>query len=397
MRRLAAIIVAAGILVCLGIFLMRNRGEPRKGLTRIEELGKHLFMDAELSEPPGQSCATCHDVEAGFTGPDSVINTVHAVYPGAVHDRFSSRKPPAASYGGDSPVLHYDSEDEVWIGGMFWDGRATGQKLGDPLAEQAQGPFLNPVEQNLPGRLEVCLVVSRSSYAELFTKVWGPGTLDCSPKGVEAVFEKIARSIAAYERSSEVNPFTSKYDRYLAGATVLSSQELHGLQLYEGKGKCAECHPNRPRAEGKPPLFTDFTYDNLGFPKNPRNPFYKMPVQWNPQGADYVDMGLGGYMRTAGHEENVYQKELGKHKVPTLRNVDRRPDAKFVKSYGHNGYFKTIEEVVHFYNTRDTVSWPAPEVSVNVNKDELGNLGLTPDEEAAIVSFLRTLSDGYVP
>jgi hypothetical protein len=87
----------------------------------------------------------------------------------------------------------------------------------------------------------------------------------------------------------------------------------------------------------------------------------------------------------------------GKHKVPSLRNVDKRPSKNFTKAYGHNGYFKSLEEIVHFYNTRDVADWPAPEVSTNVNDEELGNLGLTLQEEAAIVAFMKTLSDGYDP
>lgn len=90
---------------------------------------------------------------------------------------------------------------------------------------------------------------------------------------------------------------------------------------------------------------------------------------------------------------------LGKHKVPTLRNVDKRPGNGFPKAYMHNGVFKSLKEVVHFYNTRDVASanWPPPEVAVNVNTSELGNLGLTDAEENAIVAFMQTLSDGYVP
>ena len=97
-------------------------------------------------------------------------------------------------------------------------------------------------------------------------------------------------------------------------------------------------------------------------------------------------------------------------KVPTLRNVDKRPYPGFVKAFGHNGYFKSLEEIVHFYNTRDVLPtcahgspgekvtcWPAPEYPWNVNTAELGNLGLSPAEEAAIVEFLKTLSDGYTP
>ena len=89
--------------------------------------------------------------------------------------------------------------------------------------------------------------------------------------------------------------------------------------------------------------------------------------------------------------------EMGKVKVPTLRNVDQRPYPEFVKAYGHNGFFKSLEEITHFYNTRDVEEWPDPEVAENVNSDELGNLGLTPEEEAAIVAFMKTLSDGYEP
>jgi cytochrome c peroxidase len=397
MRVLGAVIVAVGIVVCLGVVLTPGHVSAVNGLTPMEELGKQLLFDTNLSTPPGQSCAACHAPEVGFTGPDSAINMFQAVYPGAVHVRFGDRKPPTAAYGGESPVLYYDAAEEVWIGGMFWDGRATGWTLGDPLAEQAQGPFLNTVEQNMPGPRQVCLVVSRSSYAGLFEEVWGAGSLNCRPANVATVYEQIARTIAAYERSHEVNPFTSKYDYYLAGNPVLSAQELAGLALYEGKGQCAACHPSQPREGGAPPLFTDFTYDNLGVPKNPHNPFYTMPPHWNPQGLDYVDYGLGGFLKRAGYAEAVYQAELGKHKVPTLRNADRRPYSGFVKAYGHNGYFKSLEEIVHFYNTRDKESWPEPEVPVNVNTDELGDLGLTPTEEAAIVAFLKTLSDGYVP
>ena len=102
---------------------------------------------------------------------------------------------------------------------------------------------------------------------------------------------------------------------------------------------------------------------------------------------------------------------MGRQKVPTLRNVDRRPTEASVKAYMHNGYFKTLDGIVHFYNTRDAKPvcnesltegeaiardcWPPPEVAANVNRDEPGNLGLSPTEEHAIVVFLRTLSDGY--
>jgi cytochrome c peroxidase len=382
--------------VCVATLAMVAGASAEDPLTPMAELGKLIFFDANLSTPPGMSCATCHAPDTGFTGPDSDINAAGAAYPGVVHTRFGNRKPPTAAYGGQSPVLYYDEADEVWVGGMFWDGRASGWTLGDPLAEQAQGPFLNPLEQNMPGAKQVCLAMRRSGYVGLFEDVWGPGSLDCV-KDVYGTYDRIALAISAYEKSEEVNPFTSKYDYYLASQAELTEQEALGLALFEGDAMCSACHISEPGLNGEPPLFTDFTYDNLGVPRNPMNPFYSMPRKWNPDGYAWVDLGLGGFLKEAGYPEEVYMAEMGKVKVPTLRNVDMRPYPEFVKSYGHNGFFKSLEEIVNFYNTRDVDPWPAPEYPENVNTDELGDLGLSDAEEAAIVAFMKTLSDGYVP
>jgi cytochrome c peroxidase len=145
-------------------------------------------------------------------------------------------------------------------------------------------------------------------------------------------------------------------------------------------------------------------------PKNPANPFYNLPRKWNPVGTQWVDLGLGGFLKRQGYAPEVYEPEMGKVKVPTLRNVDLRPAEGFVKAYAHNGYFKSLKAIVHFYNTRDTLPtcadsaqtpgldcWRAPEFAPTVNHDELGNLGLTDEDEDAIVAFMKTLSDGYVP
>lgn len=353
-------------------------------LSPVEELGKALFFDEGLSMSENQSCATCHAPEAGWVGPDSAVNAHGAVYEGSIPGAFGDRKPPSAAYGGASPLLFVDRKG-VWTGGMFWDGRATGWVLGDPLAEQAQGPFLNPKEQALPSAAALVEKVKASSYAGLFETVWGPGSLD----DVAGAYEKIGRSIAAYERSAEVSSYSSKYDAYLAKRATLTKQEKKGMNLFFGKAKCGRCHNG--------PDFTDFTYDNLGVPKNPENPvYYENPA--------FVDAGLGGFLQAAGYPEDVYAAEWGKHKVPTLRNVDLRPSPSFVKAYGHNGYFKSLEEIVHFYNTRDVPGegwmgepWPEPEYAPTVNTAELGNLKLKADEEAAIVAFLKTLSDGWTP
>jgi cytochrome c peroxidase len=395
-RSVLSVVLLAAMVVCV-LGAMRPAsvaGADAATLTPVEELGKTLFFDANLSTPPGQSCAACHAPPTGFTGPDSSINATAAVYPGAVHTRAGNRKPPTAAYGGDSPPLYYDEAEEVWVGGMFWDGRATGWTLGDPLAEQALGPFLNPLEQDNPMARLVLLRVARSGVVPMFEAVWGPGSFDFK-HDVGATYERIGRSIAAYERSAEVNPFSSKYDAYLQGEATLTAQEQLGLDLFEGEAMCSACHVSEPGPSDEPPLFTDFTYDNLGVPRNPDNPFYSMPPYWNPAGYDWVDLGLGGFLMAAGYPAEVYESELGKVKVPTLRNVDMRPAPDFVKAYAHNGYFKSLKEIVHFYNTRDVETWPPPEVAATVNTDELGDLGLTDAQEDAIVAFLRTLTDGY--
>jgi cytochrome c peroxidase len=353
------------------------------GLTPQEQLGKLLFFDKSLSTPPGQSCAVCHGPGVGYTGPVEWINITGSVYQGAVPGRFGNRKPPTAAYAGDSPVLHYDADEGTWVGGMFWDGRATGDTLGDPLAEQALGPFLNPLEQNNASPQAVIDKVLASSYRGLFLRL-------CPECDAAGRYECIGRAIAAYERSREVSPFTSKYDYWLKGKARLTSQEQRGLALFNGKGKCAACHV--------PPLFTDNTYDNLGVPRNPLNPFYR-ELKWNPAGKAWVDPGLGGYLQEAGFAADVYQPEWGKFKVPTLRNLDKRPYKCFVKAYGHNGFFKSLREIVHFYNTRDLpgAGWPPPEVADNVNITELGDLGLSCGEENDLTAFLKTLSDGFTP
>ncbi len=381
-------------------------------LSPIEELGKKLFFDANLSSPPGQACAFCHGPMVGFTGPLEESNQPGAVYEGAFKGRFGNRKPPAAAYAGDSPVLHVDEEGN-FVGGMFWDGRASGEQLGDPLTEQAMGPFLNPLEMNAADKKEVITKVKDSDYADLFEKLWGAGSLDVE-EDIDGSFEKIARSIAAYERSAEVNPFSSKFDEFWSNAQGreldvadinednwqdfqdlgLNGAELEGFILFATKGKCAECHV-LTSVKGKPPLFTDFTYDNVGVPKNPNLPFYTMAEEWNPDGEDWIDRGLGGFLEGTEKYDKYGEENYGKQKVPTLRNVDLRPRDDFVKSFMHNGAFLTLVDVVHFYNTRDLAEeeWPPPEIEANVNTEELGDLGLTPEEEEAIVLFMKTLSD----
>ena len=367
-------------------------------LTPEEQLGKEIFFD-KISEPGWMSCASCHAPNAGWTGPIAGINLHGAVYRGAVPQRFGNRKPPSAAYATLSPVFHYDESEGLFIGGNFWDGRATGEVLGNPAADQAGGPFLNPVEQNNPSKQVVCEKVADSKYAGLWEEVWGE-PIECTlDADVEANYDRIALSIATYEDSPEVNQFSSKYDYWLDNLAELSDEEAWGLELFEGKAMCSACHPSSPGLAGERPLFTDFSYDNLGVPKNPENPFYDMDEVYlddgspiNPDGDNWVDPGLGGFLLSRSEYASSSAENWGKHKVPTLRNVAK---GNLPKAYTHNGVFKSLEEIVHFYNTRDVADWPPPEVADNVNTEELGDLGLTAEEEAAIVAFMRTLSDGY--
>jgi cytochrome c peroxidase len=401
------------VLAAAAALLLASRPGPNAPvkLTPLEELGKRLFFDRALSSPEGQACAACHGPQVGFTGPSGPLNEKAGVYEGARKGRFGNRKPPAAAYAGSSPKLHRD--DGEFVGGLFWDGRATGDVLGDPLAEQALGPFLNPLEQNMPNAGAVVRAVKRSFYAGLFEQVFGPGSLD--PDGdPDGAYANIGRAIAAYERSAEVNPYSSKFDDFWRAARAqglevedideagagrfaglgLTEREVRGLALFNTRGLCARCHALRPD-NGRPPLFADSKYDNLGIPRNPANPFYGQDKAFNPAGAGWIDKGLGGFLETVAAYKGFAAANVGKHRTPTLRNVDKRPEPGFVKAFMHNGYFKSLKDVVHFYNTRDVAGagWPAPEVAANVNTAEMGRLGLTGDEEDAIVDFLKTLTD----
>src|SRR5450759_599980 len=362
------------------------------GFTDKQWLGKQLFFDTNLSAPAGQPCVTCHAAQVGWTGPDAVTNLGGAAYEGAVKGRFGNRKPPSSAYGGDSPILHLDATDG-WTGGMTWAGHAPGLTLGDPLAEQALQPFVNPLKQNNASAGVVVDKVKQSSYANLFMQVWGTHAFD----DTVTAYQMIGRSIADFERSAEVSPYNSRFDTYLGTGNGLTAQETLGLSLFNGKAKCASCHTSTADPASGKVLFTDFTYLNLGVPKNPMNPFY-LELAFNALGASWIDLGLGGYLKSAGYNASVYELELGKFKVPTLRNVDMRPSPGFVKAYGHNGYFKSLEEIVYFYNTRDVpgAGGPVAEYAANMNS-EVGNLGLTAAEEEAIVAFLKTLTDTKLP
>jgi cytochrome c peroxidase len=429
----------------------RLAAAPGNQTQRVELLGKAMLYDKQLSVNRNEACAFCHMPEAGFAGPVSELNRTTGAYPGSVRTRFGNRKPQSHAYAALSPVLHYNSGQGDLVGGNFWDMRATGRRLGNPAAEQAEGPPTNPAEMGLP---DVACVVYRASqrpYRALFESVWGPQAFAVAwPSDVErvcmrpgpppagapqpvhlssldrgrvaATFDQMAQSLAGYEASAEVTQFTSKYDAVRAGKAQFTAQEQTGYELFRGKAQCNACH--RDGGPGEDPLFTDFTASNIGTPANPRLPYYaedqrdSLGYVANPAGSSYVDRGVGNFL-IEGHmlsqPSAVDQRWIplatgnqSRVQVPTLRNVDKRPNPRFVKAYMHNGYFTSLKSVVHFYNTRDvlprcrphdagegTTCWPAPESTENMNTKRIGRLGLSEAEEDAIVSFMRTLTDGY--
>jgi cytochrome c peroxidase len=354
-------------------------------------------------------------------------------------------------YAPFAPVLHYNTSQGDFVGGNFWDMRASGYRLQSPSAEQAQGPPTNPVEMGLPDSACVAYRLSQAPYRKLFEVVWGEDLFTIHwPSNVEKVcatpapppandqypvhlntadraradhvYDGFGLAISAYEFSPEVSPFTSKYDAVQAGKEQFTSEEKSGYDLFRGKARCNECH--RDGGPGEEPLFTDFTASNLGIPRNAGLQYYyeSVPDQRgysaNPSGLSYDDTGVGFFLRKLKSLSGQLNPDSGwiqlapkfdgKFQVPTLRNVDMRPTPDFVKAYMHNGYFKSLKEVVHFYNTRDVLPtcaandpgekitcWPAPEDPTNLNKRQLGNLKLTNQEEDALVSFLKTLTDDY--
>ena len=360
-------------------------------------LGELIYKDKNLSAEKNQSCQTCHHPSAGYADPVNLDNPIEfPVSAGSVTDPavlYGGRNAPSSAYAGFSPIFHLDKARGGYVGGMFWDGRATGDRLGDPLAEQALGPFKNPLEMAMT-KDEVVNAVEVSSYSALFQRVF-PGT---NFDDIDGTYDNIGRAIAAFERSAAVTQFNSKFDQFWEEcqrrkidissinadtdltslpAGILTVTQLKGLALFNdvNKGNCAACHATKNHTDDDgtiyPPLFTEYTYENIGIPTNWR--VYDLYIGAPP------DLGLGG--REDLNDENQY----GKFKVPTLRNVER------TAPYGHNGYFLGLKEVVDFFNTGDSEE---PEVPETVNETEgIGELGLTNDEVWQIVAFLKALTD----
>jgi len=273
------------------------------------------------------------------------------------------------------------------------------------------------------------------------------------------VYDHWGQSLDQYEASPDVSAFSSKFDAWLFNSTAfpLSADELAGYNLFRGKGNCNSCHldgrstaPTPPPPQGEAPnstdtgaeantrpLFTCFGSSNLGLPLNPRDAFYYQTTPdffgftANPFGFGYRDLGLGTFLRSgfgswaSPNDEWTQFAPLNDGRMQTLtaRNVamtppqcptTEAPGPYFQKEFFHNGYIKSLKQLVHFYNTRDvfpfpTITsghcpagttekvncWPMPEVKNNEDMT-VGMLGLTDTEENQIVAFLQTLTDGFL-
>ena len=365
-------------------------------------LGQQIFNDAALSASGEQSCASCHDAAHAHAAPN------------ADAAQFGGRQAPLVLQGnraaGSIRYLAYNRSfrfdtDGTPTGGFFWDGRAAS------LAEQAKGPFTNPVEMaNADAAEEVSRLRSRP-YAAAFQALYGAAIFD----DADAAMARIALALQAYQKEApEFAPFSSKYDAVLRGQATLSDQEKRGLAWFNSpaKGNCAGCHPSTRGADGSLPLFTDFSYDALGVPRN-----WAVPSSHN-------DLGLCNAAIDAVQALSEAQRAqlCGLFKVPSLRNVA------LLQSYFHNGRFHDLKQAVTFYVQRDTnpEKWyvladgATPDVDAegnvvkfhdlpeayrgNVNQTEApynrpkgGTPALNASEIDDVVAFLRTLSDGWTP
>jgi cytochrome c peroxidase len=451
---------------------------------QVETLGKLEIFDPKLSVGSNLACSYCHDPMSGYangssilsiytggSNPGSVPITVPGAYP---NNRIAKRNPNSYVYAPYFPPLQFNVTQGDFYGGNFWDARATGFRLQNSSAEQAQDPPLDTQEMANPDSACVVWKLSRSVYKSFFEKVWGSGSLTginfpantahlCSiPAGAvnppaqmlplsptdrthaQQAYDYFGLAIAAYEIGPEVSPFTSKFDAFLAGSAKLTSAESRGYDLFRGKATCNTCHldgRSNTQAAGEAdngmatnvtPLFTDFTYNNLGLPRNLALPWYSenTPDQFgftaNPLGIGFIDFGVGlfldGYYGSPPPNLDWIALNpffVGKFQTSTLRNAAQvppptPPNNVFVKAFMHNGYLLSLKEVVHFYNTRDKFAfnvqsghcpngtvekvtcWPTPEEQDNKNMT-IGNLGLTDAEENDLVAFMTTLVDGFVP
>ncbi|WP_323591139.1 cytochrome-c peroxidase [Aliarcobacter butzleri] len=339
-----------------------------------EDLGRILFFDVNLSKNRTQSCATCHNPNAGFVDDrDNGVKKMASL--GDDGKSLGDRQAPTASYAKFSPTFHFDEKAKKYVGGQFWDGREA------TLEGQAGGPPLNPVEMGMSDKKAVVDRLKENSlYVDSFKKIFGADIF----KNDDKAYEAMTIAIASFERTDEFSPFDSKYDRYLKGEYDLTPLEDLGKSIFfsNNNNSCANCHVLKGEdKEGE--TFTNYQYHNIGTPAN-----NELRVK---NGVKAIDEGL----LANSNVSDVAQK--GKHKVPTLRNVA------VTGPYMHNGVFKDLKTVVEFYdkyNNKDrnidpetNKPWDEPEVKDNISLQELKANKLTDRKVEALVAFMKLLTD----
>ncbi|MDK2061796.1 cytochrome c peroxidase [Aliarcobacter butzleri] len=339
-----------------------------------EDLGRILFFDVNLSKNRTQSCATCHNPNAGFVDDrDNGVKKMASL--GDDGKSLGDRQAPTASYAKFSPTFHFDEKAKKYVGGQFWDGREA------TLEGQAGGPPLNPIEMGMSDKKAVVDRLKENTlYVDSFKKIFGADIF----KNDDKAYEAMTIAIASFERTDEFSAFDSKYDRYLKGEYDLTPLEDLGKSIFfsNNNNSCANCHVLKGEdKEGE--TFTNYQYHNIGTPAN-----NELRAK---NGVKAIDEGL----LANSNVSDVAQK--GKHKVPTLRNVA------VTGPYMHNGVFKDLKTVVEFYdkyNNKDrnidpetNKPWDEPEVKDNISLQELKANKLTDRKVEALVAFMKLLTD----
>lgn len=358
-------------------------------LTARENVGQSIFLDTRLSDPPGTSCASCHDPDAAFSGNNGSDSGVAR---GSRPGHFARRNAPSVLYMKYVPPFHFALEDdddtaESPFGGLTWSGRA------DTVAQFALLPLLDADEMNNASEPEVARKLRAAPYAADLAREF-PGALETTAAAMKAFGE----ALQAFLTSETMSPFTSKFDDYLRGKAQLSPLETRGLAAFENraKGACKSCHmmyehSNRPESS----LFTNYSYDAVGVPRNRAIAANDDPRRF--------DVGLCERGQKGAPSSDP--KWCGAFRIPSLRNVAVR------QRFMHNGAFSKLRQVVAFYATRSTNPdlWyphgakfddvPDPyrgnvnTASFPYNRREGEPPAIDDADIDAIVAFLQTLTD----
>lgn len=364
---------------------------PTPTFTTATELGENLFFDKNLSFNRTQSCATCHDPERAFTDSrldDDGLSPAFSVG----DDGFSraSRNAPTAAYAASTPVFQFGSRPrfnsqqpdyEGYMGGQFLDGRAA------DLEAQAGVPPLGALEMGMPDKASVIdRLRENTDYLVSFQALFGDDIFD----DIEVAYDTMAQNIAAFEQTDVFSSFDSKYDKSLTGdyLYVPGSKEALGKALFFSQQftNCATCHQLKPNSRSGE-MFTSYEYHNIGTPVNETARIAGAIPLGN------LDQGL------FANPEVDDPTELGKYKVPTLRNVA------VTSPYMNNGVFRKLDTVIRFYdkflagsdnliNPETGSTWREPPFPDTVSLVELED-GRRLDEVdiEALVCFLHTLTD----